>query len=123
MPTDQAQALQRQALQRIRDQVIPAYAKLLTFFRDEYVPQARTTLAAEALPDGKAFYRQQIHEYTTLDLTPDAIHQIGLRRGREDPRADAASDAGLGLQGRLRRPSCSSCAPIRSSTRRRRTNC
>jgi uncharacterized protein (DUF885 family) len=78
IPADQAQALQGQALQRIRDDVIPAYAKLLKFFRDEYVPQARTTLAAEALPDGKAFYRQQIHEYTTLDISPDAIHQIGL---------------------------------------------
>ena len=78
IPADQAQALQGRALQRIRDQVIPAYAKLLTFFRSEYVPHARTTLAAEALPDGKAFYRQQIHEYTTLDLSPDAIHQIGL---------------------------------------------
>jgi uncharacterized protein (DUF885 family) len=76
--TDQAQALQGRALQRIRDEVIPAYATLLKFFRDEYVPQARTTLAAEALPDGKAFYRQQIHEYTTLDLDPDRIHQIGL---------------------------------------------
>lgn len=80
IPADQAQALQGQALQRIRDDVIPAYAKLLTFFHDEYVPQARTTLAAEALPDGKAFYRQQIHEYTTLDLSPDAIHQIGLEQ-------------------------------------------
>ena len=78
IPADQAQALQGRALQRIRDDVIPAYAKLLTFFRSEYVPHARTTLAAEALPDGKAFYRQQIHEYTTLDLSPDAIHQIGL---------------------------------------------
>ena len=80
IPTDRAQSLQGQALQRIRDGVIPAYAKLLAFFRDEYVPQARTTLAAEALPDGKAFYRQQIHEYTTLDLGPDAIHQIGLEQ-------------------------------------------
>ncbi len=78
IPATQAQALRGQALQRIRDGVIPAYAKLLTFFRNEYVPQARTTLAAEALPDGKAFYRQQIREYTTLDLSPDAIHQIGL---------------------------------------------
>ncbi|MFC5527596.1 DUF885 domain-containing protein [Rhodanobacter ginsengisoli] len=78
IPTDQAQALQGQALQHIRDEVIPAYAKLLTFFRNDYVPHARTTLAAEALPDGKAFYRQQIHEYTTLDLDPDQIHQIGL---------------------------------------------
>jgi uncharacterized protein (DUF885 family) len=80
IPTDQAQALQGRALQRIRDAVIPAYAKLLKFFRDEYVPQARTTLAAESLPDGKAFYRQQIHEYTTLDLSPDQIHQIGLEQ-------------------------------------------
>jgi len=78
IPADQAQALQGQALQRIRDDVIPAYAKLLTFFRNEYVPQARTTLAAEALPDGKAYYHQQILEYTTLDMSPDAIHQIGL---------------------------------------------
>ncbi|MFK2878081.1 DUF885 family protein [Rhodanobacter hydrolyticus] len=75
---DQAQALRGEALQRIRDQVIPAYAGLLKFFDNEYVPQARTTLAAEDLPDGKAFYRQQIREYTTLDLSPDQIHQIGL---------------------------------------------
>ena len=58
--------------------MIPAYGKLLTFFRQDYVPHARTTLAAEALPDGKAFYRQQIREYTTLDLGPDEIHRIGL---------------------------------------------
>ncbi len=58
--------------------MIPAYGKLLTFFRNEYMPKARTTLAAEAMPDGKAWYRQQIIEYTTLDLSPDQIHQIGL---------------------------------------------
>jgi uncharacterized protein (DUF885 family) len=78
IPAGEAQLLRGQALQHIRDQVIPAYAKLLAFFRDEYVPQARTTLAAESLPDGKAFYQQQIHEYTTLDLSPDEIHKIGL---------------------------------------------
>jgi uncharacterized protein (DUF885 family) len=78
IPGDRAQVLQGRALQLVRDDVIPAYAKLLTFFRQQYVPRARATLAAEALPDGKAFYRQQIHEYTTLDMSPDAIHQIGL---------------------------------------------
>jgi uncharacterized protein (DUF885 family) len=80
IPADEAQALQGEAMQRIRDQVIPAYATLLTFFRNDYVPNARSTLAAEALPDGKAYYRQQIREYTTLNLTPDAIHQIGLEQ-------------------------------------------
>lgn len=58
--------------------VIPAYARLLSFMRDEYMPQARSTLAAEAMPDGKAYYAAQIREYTTLDLTAAQIHQIGL---------------------------------------------
>ncbi|TAL74346.1 MAG: DUF885 family protein [Rhodanobacter sp.] len=80
IPADTAQALRGEAVQKIRDAVIPAYAKLLRFFDDEYVPKARTTLAAEALPDGKAYYRQQLREYTTLDLTPDEIHRIGLEQ-------------------------------------------
>ena len=77
---EQAQALRGRALRIIRDQVIPAYQTLLEFFRSEYVPQARKTLAAEDLPDGKAFYRQQIREYTTLDESPEAIHKIGLEQ-------------------------------------------
>jgi uncharacterized protein (DUF885 family) len=62
----------------IAEAVTPAYARLLAFVRDEYIPHTRTTLAAEAMPDGKAYYRQQIRQYTTLDLTPEQIHQIGL---------------------------------------------
>ncbi|MET0332128.1 MAG: DUF885 family protein [Dyella sp.] len=78
IPAARAEALRVQARAAIASQVIPAYAHLLTFFRNDYVPHARTTLAAEALPDGKAYYRQQIRDYTTLELDPDAIHQIGL---------------------------------------------
>ncbi len=80
IPADQAQAFQGQALQRIRDDVIPAYAKLLTFFRNEYVLQAvRTTLARRG-PAGSArpITTSRSMEYTTLDMSPDAIHQIGL---------------------------------------------
>ena len=75
--SDQA-SLRGDAAAAIRDKVLPSYLKLLKFYRQEYVPHARTTLAAEALPDGKAFYRQQIKEYTTLDLDPETIHQTGL---------------------------------------------
>ena len=59
--------------------VTPAYARLLGFLRDDYAPHSRTSLAAEAMPDGKAYYRQQIRQYTTLDLTADQIHAIGLQ--------------------------------------------
>jgi uncharacterized protein (DUF885 family) len=78
IPADEQEKLRADCAKAIRERVLPAYAKLLKFFRDEYVPHARTTLAAEALPDGKAFYRQQIREYVTLDLDPEAIHQTGL---------------------------------------------
>ncbi|WP_240147836.1 DUF885 domain-containing protein [Luteibacter yeojuensis] len=79
LPASDADALRKEAREAIADGVIPAYGRLLTFFRNEYLPKARTTLAAESLPDGKAYYRQQIREYTTLDLSPDEIHAIGLR--------------------------------------------
>ena len=78
IPAVTAAAIQADARAKIEHDVIPAYQKLLAFFRTQYVPQARTTLAAEALPDGKDYYRQQIREYTTLDLDPDTIHNIGL---------------------------------------------
>ena len=89
-------SLRADAERAIREHVLPAYANLLRFFRDEYVPQARKTLAAEALPDGKAYYRQQIREYTTLDLTPDAIHEIGLK---EVARIDAEMQATMRATG------------------------
>lgn len=80
IPEVTAAAIQADARAKISHEVIPAYAKLLAFFRDEYVPKARNTLAAEALPDGVNYYRQQIREYTTLDLDPDTIHKIGLEQ-------------------------------------------
>jgi uncharacterized protein (DUF885 family) len=72
-------ALRAQAIAVIRDTVQPAYRDLLKFMREEYVPGTRTTLAAQAMPDGKAWYRAQIVEYTTLDMEPAAIHALGVR--------------------------------------------
>ena len=79
IPADEQEKLRADCIKAISDRVIPAYANLLKFFRNDYMPHARTTLSAEALPDGKAYYRQQIIEYTTLDLDPDSIHNIGLK--------------------------------------------
>ncbi len=70
--------LKRLAVDAIRNQVIPAHQALLTFLRKDYIPGARTTIAAYDLPDGKAYYQALIREYVTLDLTPDQIHQTGL---------------------------------------------
>ena len=90
IPAAEQQRLRAAATAAIGQQMVPAYARLLKFFRDEYLPQARTTLAAEAMPDGKAYYRQQIREYTTLDLDPEQIHRIGVDEvGRIQAEMDA----------------------------------
>ena len=63
----------------LRDQVVPAYRRFHEFMTKEYLPGTRETLAATALPDGAAYYRFIIRQYTTReDLTAEQIHQIGL---------------------------------------------
>lgn len=66
----------------VAEAVLPAYRALARFMHEEYLPRARQSLAATALPDGRAYYRQQIRHYTTLDLTPEEIHRIGLAEVR-----------------------------------------
>ena len=70
-------SLRAQAITVIRDTVQPAYVELLKFMRQEYIPHTRTTLAAYDLPDGRAFYRSKILEFTTLDEDPAVIHTLG----------------------------------------------
>jgi len=76
-PAEQ-QSLRAEALAAIREAVLPAYTGLLKFMREEYMTRARTALDATSYPDGQAYYQSKIREFTTLDLSPDAIHLIGV---------------------------------------------
>jgi uncharacterized protein (DUF885 family) len=78
IPAAEQETLRAQAVAAIRDDVQPAYQRTLKFMREEYMPHARTALAAGSLPDGKAYYQSKITEYTTTSLTPGQIHEIGL---------------------------------------------
>lgn len=82
--------LATEAASVISSTVVPAYVKLLKFMREEYVPRSRKTISAADLPNGAAYYRAQAKLYTTLDLPPEEIHQIGLR---EVERIAAEMDA------------------------------
>jgi uncharacterized protein (DUF885 family) len=73
-----AARLQAEAASAIAGSVVPAYSKLLVFMRERYLPGARSTLGASALPDGKAYYRRQIIDFVTEDLDPKDIHATGL---------------------------------------------
>ena len=64
----------------VHTDVIPAYRKFADFLRDDYAPQGRTDPGIWALPDGDARYRYAIRQMTTTDLTPDQIHELGLKQ-------------------------------------------
>ncbi|UXI68394.1 DUF885 domain-containing protein [Tahibacter amnicola] len=73
-----AERLRREGEKAIATAVRPAFAKLLKYFTAEYLPKARKTLGAYDLPNGKAYYQLMIRDFTTLDMSPEQIHQIGL---------------------------------------------
>ena len=70
--------LRADAVKVIQDVVKPAYGELLEFMQAEYLPGGRESLAAYDLPDGEAYYQAKIREFTTLDLSPAAIHELGV---------------------------------------------
>lgn len=58
--------------------VVPGYKAFLKFMVDEYVPAAGEDIAASSLPNGKAYYEFCVRSETTLDVTPQQVHDIGL---------------------------------------------
>ena len=63
----------------VQQQLAPAYQRLLAFMRDEYLPVCRDTVGYSDLPGGKEWYAYRVRTMTTTRLTPDEIHEIGLR--------------------------------------------
>ena len=72
-------ALQQQAKTVLKNKVIPAYKGYLTFFTEQYRPGARTSIGISETPNGKAFYKNRTKYYTTTDMTPKEIHELGLK--------------------------------------------
>jgi uncharacterized protein (DUF885 family) len=58
---------------------LPAFEKLAAFFKKEYLPQCRKTIAWSDLPQGPAWYAFKVRQSTTTQLSPEEIHQIGLK--------------------------------------------
>jgi len=77
VPASERERLLTEGRAAIVDGVVAGYAALLTFWNDEYVPAARESIGASELPNGREFYAHRVRLYTTLDLTPEQVHQTG----------------------------------------------
>ncbi len=97
IPTAEQESIRKDLLSAIETDVLPAYRKLLVFVRDEYAPKGRTEVGAWSLPDGPARYAFAVKQSTTTDMTPDEIHQLGLRQVAEIEAAEMTVAKQLGF--------------------------
>ncbi len=78
LSNDEKKDIRDRASNVISNTVIPAYAKLLNFFENTYYPECRSSIGISDLKNGAKYYELITKQFTTTQLTPDEIHNIGL---------------------------------------------
>ena len=63
----------------INDKLIPQHKKMAEFLKNEYLPSSRTTSGIGSFPFGKELYATYVKQWTTTDMTPEEIHNLGLK--------------------------------------------
>jgi uncharacterized protein (DUF885 family) len=79
IPEAERTRIREQMTAAIRDSLLPAYVKFGKFVKEEYIPKGRTEPGMWSLPDGGARYAWAVQQSTTSNLSPEEIHQLGLR--------------------------------------------
>lgn len=80
IPAAERSRLRAEARQAITQVVNPAYERFATFFEQQYLPHARKRIGVSSLPEGKAYYAYLVRHFTTTDMTPEQVHQLGLKQ-------------------------------------------
>ena len=73
-----AKELQAQAADIIENKLIPAYAQFKAFIEETYLPNSRAHPGIGSLPGGKEVYAMLARHFTTTNMTPEEIHNVGL---------------------------------------------
>ena len=85
----------------VRDRMIPAHVRLRDFLRTEYLPRARASVGLDQMPGGPALYRYLVAASTTTDMTPEAIHALGLSEVARIHAEMERTKAAVGFKGSL----------------------
>jgi uncharacterized protein (DUF885 family) len=78
LPEAELARLRDDALDAIENDAQPAYAALHAFMRDAYLPASQATIGISEVPEGRAYYQALVRYHTTLDTSPEEVHQRGL---------------------------------------------
>lgn len=62
----------------IMESVVPGYEQFLAFLKEEYIPASPADIAISSVPDGDAYYEHLVRHFTTMDISPEEVHEIGM---------------------------------------------
>lgn len=79
IPEADQRRLAAEAEQLVRDAIVPAYRRFREFFVAEYLPACHPQVGVWQVPRGDELYALRCREFTTTELTPEEIHELGLR--------------------------------------------
>jgi uncharacterized protein (DUF885 family) len=99
MPAAEQARLRAAALAAIEAHALPAYRELAAFLRDEYMAAPRASVGISEVPGGRDFYRALVRYHTTLDTSPEEVHQVGLAEVARIRREMEAVIAETGFEG------------------------
>jgi uncharacterized protein (DUF885 family) len=88
--------------EKLTTQVFPAYRRLHDYLKNDYLPEARDSVGFSGLPNGASWYAYLVRAYTTTSLTPDEVHELGLKEVARIRTQMQGLAAQLGHQGELR---------------------
>jgi uncharacterized protein (DUF885 family) len=95
-------AFEKRYREALEQRHLPALRRLLAFARDEYLPITRTTAGIGAQPGGERAYRVLIRAITTLELSPDEVHALGLAEVARVRAKLLEVARGLGFNGEMK---------------------
>ncbi|MEQ9405119.1 MAG: DUF885 domain-containing protein [Cyclobacteriaceae bacterium] len=75
---EEKENLRKKAVDAVTDGAVKGYQLFSEFMTNEYIPKTRTNIGASNLPDGDLYYEYLIKKFTTLNLKPDSVHNLGL---------------------------------------------
>lgn len=76
---DEQSELRARAKDVIENKVIAAYRDLARYMHEVYYPNATKEIAASKKTGGRAYYEDMVKFYTTVDISADEVHELGLR--------------------------------------------
>ncbi|MBH30372.1 MAG: DUF885 domain-containing protein [Candidatus Marinimicrobia bacterium] len=99
VPAGERDRLKRAGRTAVLNSAVEGYRRFLSFFQDEYFPNARQTIGASEYPNGNDYYQYRVNHFTTLKLTPEEIHNIGLGEVERIKKEMMAVIAEVGFDG------------------------